>query len=533
MRTTLLFFILIISQLSFGQIGWMSSFNNIKLPGNDTFWNGADSSGGFLSGKAFFKNNYNHSWGIWSGFALSNTTDTLTADFTNQYSAIAGHDANFTTNYAVISEEATVVLLQPEMVEGVLVTNGTYPYLSMKNGDGFAKKFGGATGDDPDYFRIVATGFHNNDSTKTTFYLADYRSKDNAGDYIVKDWQYMDLSSLGVVDSIRFSFESSDAGQFGINTPKFFCMDNFNGILYYDGGNIAHLNIQSDTFDNGKGWNGGFKSPSGFYFENNFDTTWNTWSGWANSSMSDTSDGSLENQYSSCVTSFHSRPQYLIAYSKSSILFPHWDDSGFSANLTVSNSTYAYKTMKYGNAFAKKFGGETGNDKDFLVLKISGIAKDGSPLDTIEHYLADFRFDDNSQDYISRQWEYISFHSLIYGRYVARMDFWLEGSDTGQFGLNTPAYFCMQDMFIQIEGIQNQNTINFNLYPNPAANKLYFDIDTKVDSYQILDISGKVLINTVNQNSINVIDISALKQGLYILQLNTDRGLATKRFVKE
>ena len=44
--------------------------------------------------------------------------------------------------------------------------------------------------------------------------------------YIIKDWTSIDLSSLGVADSISFTVASSDIGQFGINTPTYICIDN-------------------------------------------------------------------------------------------------------------------------------------------------------------------------------------------------------------------------------------------------------------------------------------------------------------------
>ena len=60
------------------------------------------------------------------------------------------------------------------------------------------------------------------------FYLADYRFADNSKDYIVENWEYVDLSSLGVVKSLEFSLNSSDAGVFGMNTPAYFAMDDLN-----------------------------------------------------------------------------------------------------------------------------------------------------------------------------------------------------------------------------------------------------------------------------------------------------------------
>jgi hypothetical protein len=99
----------------------------------------------------------------------------------------------------------------------------------MKNGDVVAKKFGGVTGTDPDWFKLTITGSLNgNPSAQSVdLYLADFRSPDTTQHYIVKDWQWVDLSSLGNVNEVQFTLSSSDTGSFGMNTPAYFAIDNF------------------------------------------------------------------------------------------------------------------------------------------------------------------------------------------------------------------------------------------------------------------------------------------------------------------
>src|SRR5438874_4964536 len=53
----------------------------------ESYYNGADGAGGFVSGGAFFNNKYNAQYGVWSGWAYSNQTDVTTPGFMNQYSA--------------------------------------------------------------------------------------------------------------------------------------------------------------------------------------------------------------------------------------------------------------------------------------------------------------------------------------------------------------------------------------------------------------------------------------------------------------
>ncbi len=206
-----------------------ADFENLELAPN-SFLDGSDGNGGFNSGNFFLPNDYNAEWSSWTGWAISSTTDTLTPGFSNQYSSISGSGVNNSSNYAVsfVSGESIMnSLYQSHPVEGLYVNNNTYAYLSMLEGDDFAKKFGGATGDDPDFFLLTIKQYRNGvlSADSINFYLADYRFEDNSQDYIIKDWTFVDLSSLGVVDSLTFTLSSSDNGQFGMNTPAYFCVD--------------------------------------------------------------------------------------------------------------------------------------------------------------------------------------------------------------------------------------------------------------------------------------------------------------------
>ncbi|MGB0976235.1 MAG: DUF4465 domain-containing protein [Prolixibacteraceae bacterium] len=172
------------------------------------------------------------------GWNYSNKTNNKEAGgIANQHTAITGKGANNSKNYGVVyvrNGKTDIVLSgapQGDIISGMYVTNNTYAVTSMKNGDSYAKKFGGENGTDQDWFKLVAYGYDvNNQKTgETEIYLADYRSNNPSEDYILDDWKWMDLSSLGKVTRIEFKMFSSDKGAHGINTPTYFCMDNLNG----------------------------------------------------------------------------------------------------------------------------------------------------------------------------------------------------------------------------------------------------------------------------------------------------------------
>ncbi|MEI6852540.1 MAG: DUF4465 domain-containing protein [Bacteroidota bacterium] len=216
----------------------IADFENLPLVA-DTFWNGSDGSGVFASGNASFVNKF-VDWGggftSWSGFSYSDMRDTTTQVYTNEFSAMTALGYNNSDKYAVCYvssyDPLPVVRLNGiahgDSVSGFFITNSTYSYLTMKNGGGPAKKFGGVSGTDPDWFALSVYGYKDGVrvSDSVLFYLADYRFTNSSEDYIVKDWRWVDLTPLGRLDSLEFKMYSSDTGNFGINNPTYFCLDN-------------------------------------------------------------------------------------------------------------------------------------------------------------------------------------------------------------------------------------------------------------------------------------------------------------------
>ena len=207
----------------------VSDFEDLGL-GVESHENGAGLGGGDLvSGGVTYPNNYYASFDGFDGFAASTRTDTTTPGFGNQYSAITGAGANGSSAYGVYFSTGNIVLPSATIVAGAEFTNTTYAALSMLHGDSFAKQFGGTTGLDPDYFRLIIEGLDSGGGSTGTveFMLADYRDPGTANDYIVTDWTWVDLSTLGVVSQLSMSFESTDVhATFGINTPTYFAIDN-------------------------------------------------------------------------------------------------------------------------------------------------------------------------------------------------------------------------------------------------------------------------------------------------------------------
>lgn len=201
----------------------------------------------YTSGDFNFENNYNSGWGSFAGWAVSNVTDNTTPGWTNQYSAVTGSGESSSSQYAVCYasswEEHRLFnsLAGAEMLQGFYITNTTYAYYAMLNGDDFTKPFGADTNaqgmvdgtNGEDWFLLTIYGL-DEDSLYTgdsvNFYLADFRFSNDADDYIVDQWTYVDLSVLGPVKGLDFVLSSTDTtGGFGMNNPAYFAMDNLFG----------------------------------------------------------------------------------------------------------------------------------------------------------------------------------------------------------------------------------------------------------------------------------------------------------------
>lgn len=214
------------------------TFDTFTLSANSYY---ADNTGAdWQSGNSIFQYDWNTAWSYWSGgSAYTNVNDTVDGTYTNLYGAITGV-AFSGSNYSTVQDGAKIAFTNSTTaVQGFYITNTTYAWKVIKNGNGFARKFGDTTGtgsgtsipqgEYPDWFKVSVLGFRNGDTLSTTvdFYLADYRAAGTANDYAVKNWQYVNCTSLGTVDSIQFVMSSSDTSGIWMNTPAFFSIDNF------------------------------------------------------------------------------------------------------------------------------------------------------------------------------------------------------------------------------------------------------------------------------------------------------------------
>lgn len=206
-------------------------------------------------------------WNSWNGFTLSTVTDNTNHDNTwypdNQWGSMTkggydGEGSPFIVAYwdayndglaTNIEERINMIDVRGcayDQAEGVYVTLSPWTYYANVNGVAPARAF--VKGD---WLKLIATGYITVNGVVEQTLTAEYLLADYTGNELIQasSWNWFDLSALGVVDYITFTLESTDNGQWGINTPTYFCIDK----LTFKNANssIENINLNKKSYRSG------------------------------------------------------------------------------------------------------------------------------------------------------------------------------------------------------------------------------------------------------------------------------------------
>jgi len=290
------------------------------------------------------------------------------------------------------------------------------------------------------------------------------------------------------------------------------------------------LTLAPETFWNGSDESGSFKS-AGITFNNSYNKDLG-WSGFAYSNMSDVITAGFGNQFSAVTgLGYEGSSNYAVSY-PNPVAVAEFKTSTKVSGLYVTNSTYAYWSMKNGDPYSKKFGGESGNDEDWFILTIEGFNADKQSTGKVEFYLADFRNSSNTNDYILDTWKWVNLESL--GQ-ISKLEFSLRSSDNASWGMNTPGYFCIDNLnFKDLTSSPNISKLQTLVYPNPFNDRIVVSGLKSNAQVTISDISGRTIgefSNVSNNQAINGLD--NLKSGIYFLKIIEGMNHFTTKLVKK
>ncbi|MEM6395547.1 MAG: DUF4465 domain-containing protein [Bacteroidota bacterium] len=299
------------------------------------------------------------------------------------------------------------------------------------------------------------------------------------------------------------------------------------------------VNLELDTFLNGSDGTTEFCLPfnefdiCSFEFPVRFDTSFGGfWAGgWAISTVLDTTDGTFMNLYGAAAgRGFEQSNTYAVGQQNSFIIpNPNGDliSTPIFRSLYVTNTTYAARVIRDGNSFSDPFGGDDGNDPDFFRLIVKGFDEGQPTGDSSIIVLADYRFDDNDQDFIIEDWTFVDLQD--WSSDIDSLAFTLESSDVGPNGINTPLFFAVDELAFDVLSSVEDITPEWapTAFPNPSPNGI-IELNwpdhfawSEGDYWYVHDALGRPI--TRGNTWIDNIDLSSQPSGVYYLILTKDQ----------
>lgn len=196
------------------------------------------------------------------------------------------------------------------------------------------------------------------------------------------------------------------------------------------------LSLGASSYWDGSDGSNGFSS-GGAHFNNGYDQIYGSWSGWSYSNINDTTTAGYGNLYAAYTgTGVGGSGNYAIGYvgdpAYGGVLPTITIPNGTQVQSAMfTNTTYAALSMLKGDQFAKKFG-----PGDWFLLTITGEDASNNVMGSVPFYLAE-------NGSIVNNWQPVDLRPLSGAK---TLEFSLTSSDSGLYGMNTPASFAMDNL---------------------------------------------------------------------------------------
>jgi hypothetical protein len=204
------------------------------------------------------------------------------------------------------------------------------------------------------------------------------------------------------------------------------------------------FSINPTGYDGTNYWNGGTAISNWNYRSNIAGKSGDWWYSYENQCSvynTDSTDGAN-------VNAGHSGSNFGVAFGYTDtysgfigcakIAFPGRTERTFD-QMYICNSSYGYGVIVNGNSFTQ---GSIPSKSGWFKLVARGYRGNGTLAATDEIYLADYR---NGASNCITTWTLFDLKNIKKQK-VNRIEFDFAGSDTGSYGLNTPAYVCIDDI---------------------------------------------------------------------------------------
>ena len=217
-----------------------------------------------------------------------------------------------------------------------------------------------------------------------------------------------------------------------------------NNPIYADLINFEDIDLDGATFYNGSDEAGLISTSKDYSFMNYYDTKYHSWNGFsASATVRDVFLGyGNDTEFNSCTGGGMESKQFAVGYFSEYNFYNDDQQPAIYATKNmkpeyayITNTANAYTSMLNGDTYAKKF---TAEDK--LTLTITGMTKDDEETGKVVFYLA-------TDGNIVNEWTKVDLTPL---GVVDHIVFSMTSTDTDYGFANTPLYFCLDNMKIEL-----------------------------------------------------------------------------------
>ena len=154
--------------------------------------------------------------------------------------------------------------------------------------------------------------------------------------------------------------------------------------------------------------------------------------------------------------------------------------------------------------------------------------QNSNKIDSVEFYLADYRFSDDNDNYIIDSWVNIDLSN--FGSNVRNLTFRFESSDMSFGYINTPSYFALDDIhFTNVLSDLHENSSDLiQTFPNPIVDKL--TINGLFGDLTVKNING-VEIYSKEHHFNSIIDFTNFEKGIYFISIVNENQIVTKKII--
>ena len=289
--------------------------------------------------------------------------------------------------------------------------------------------------------------------------------------------------------------------------------------------NFESLTVPASGYWNGSDESGEF-GDNEITFYNNYNSDWGSWTMFSYAYDTITSD----TQYAAYAESINGHI-FGIGYIPSD-----WENGTYDNipitfkfnspvaihSVDITNNTKTADVIINGD---NAFGEPAFSDGDYFKIIIEGFYNDESQ-GVVSFFLADYTA---GNTYVSDTWNTVNLSSF---GITDSLKFNLYSTHTGAYGMNTPAYFCIDNIIYSYPAsIDNNHSNSFSIYPNPVKDVL--NITNIINSeISISNLSGKIIYTKTDCNESEKINLSNVKQGIYFVKVKNQNGIFVKKIIK-